>query len=480
MTLTKAEAIAEYWRRGLLRHKCHPVQKEMYDLFYAAAPNSTMVWLLARQTGKSYLLAILALEHALKKNDSIIKLVTDTKIHIQGIFEKIFVEILIDCPETIKPEFKSKYQTYFFPNGSQIQLAGTDNKHYEKLRGQKSVLVLVDEAGFCNDLEDVVKSVLLPTTTHTGGKIVLASTPPLTADHEFNKFVEEAELAGKITKKTIYDNPLLDKKQIELIIQSMGGTHTTRFRREYLCEFIKDENLSVLPEFDADVEKEITKEWPRPPFFDAYEAMDLGGRDLTFVVFGYFDFRANKIIIEDELVVDFNKPDENIPKLVKGIQDKEKLLWTDPLTLETKSPYIRSSDIDYIVIKEILSVSHSKINFTVTNKDDKITAINNLRTLLSGRKIIIHPRCVQLLRHLRNVKWDSKTNRVRFARSPDCGHYDGVDALVYFVRNIVYSRNPYPAHYDVNMKDLYIANPDRFYSGSPTDVYRKIFNIKRR
>jgi len=477
-SIDKREAYNELWRRGILHWKCHPLQKEMYDRFYAAEPNSTLVWLLARQTGKSYLLAILALEHALKKNDSIIKLVTDTKVHIQSIFEKVFLELLADCPEKIRPEFKSKYQTYFFPNGSQIQLAGTDNQNYEHLRGQKSVLVLVDEAGFCSDLNEVVKSVLFPTTTHTGGKIILSSTPPSDPEHEFIQFIEEAEMTGNIVRKTIYDNPLLTPEKIEQIKKQMGGEASERFRREYLCEMIKDPTLSVIPEFDDALEKEIVKEWPRPPYFDSYEAMDIGGRDLTVVIFGYYDFRANKLVIEDELVIDFNKPDENIPKLTKGIEEKEKSLWTNQLTLETKPPYMRVSDINYIVVREILNASNNKVNFIPANKDDNQTAINNLRTMLSSRKIVINPRCKTLIRHLKNVKWDSKTNRIRFARSPDCGHYDAVDALKYFVRHVVYTKNPYPAHYDLNMKDLYVHNPEKFYSKSPAEVYRKIFNVK--
>ena len=85
--------------------------------------------------------------------------------------------LLEDCPEHLKPTYIESKFTYHFANGSSIQLAGSDNKHYERLRGQKSDLVLVDEAGFCDNLKHIVKSILLPTLTHTGGKIVLASTP---------------------------------------------------------------------------------------------------------------------------------------------------------------------------------------------------------------------------------------------------------------------------------------------------------------
>lgn len=171
--ISKQQAIAELWHRGELSWKCHSVQKELRDVFYDAEDNSTLVWLLARQSGKSYDLAILALEQALQKPNSIIKILTDTKLHAQSIFEPIFKMLLEDCPDALKPSYTESKFTYHFANGSQIQLAGSDNKHYERLRGQKSDLVLVDEAGFCDNLKHIVKSILLPTLMHTGVRLCL-------------------------------------------------------------------------------------------------------------------------------------------------------------------------------------------------------------------------------------------------------------------------------------------------------------------
>ena len=69
--VSKSAAIAELWNRGELSWKCHAVQKDMRNVFYNADDNSTMVWLLARQSGKSVELAILALEQCLRKSNSI-------------------------------------------------------------------------------------------------------------------------------------------------------------------------------------------------------------------------------------------------------------------------------------------------------------------------------------------------------------------------------------------------------------------------
>lgn len=482
---TKAQLIYTFWKTGFLKYKLHAVQKEMYDVFYNAEKRSTLVWLLARQTGKSYLLAILALETALRKNDSIVKLVTDTKLHVKSIFEKIFKELMDDCPEEFKPKYIQSDFTYYFPNGSQIQMAGTDNKNYEKLRGQKAALVLVDEAGFCSDLEDAVMGVLFPTTTHTGGKIVLATTPPEDPDHQFFKFLEEAENAKLLSKKTIDDNPLLSPEEKNAIEKAMGGRTSVRFRREYLVEIIRDSSRTVIPEFTEEAEKLIVNSHPVPPFRDCYVSMDLGGKDLTVLLFGYFDFRGDKVVVEDELVLDFSQKDVNLQKLSDKTIETEEKLWTNVLTNEFIPPFKRTSDVDYIALKEIDRLSGGKLYFSLAKKDDKMSAINHVRLLIQNNKISINPKCTTLIRHLKNVKWKSETNKETFSRSPDNGHYDAIDALIYFVRSIDFSKNPYPAGYGLNLRNdtYYVGGKQNFMDkNSPNNqisVYKKLFGVKK-
>lgn len=419
-----------------------------------------------------------------KKKNSVVKFVAPTKIQIVNIVRPIFRKILEDCPSDIKPEFKNKDYIYYFPNGSEIQLAGTDAGHAEKLRGGDSDIWFVDEAGSCDDLNNIVKSILLPTTLITKGKGVLASTPPREPDHDFIKFIEEAEMRGSLIKKTIYDNPRITSDQLKELVDELGGLHTDEARRELLCEIVRDPRISAVPEFTTDLEKELVKPWVRPPFYDAYESMDTGGKDLTVVLLGYYDFRAGKVIIDDEIVMDFAQPGQTIDLLTKNIHDKEIELWTNQLTKELKKPYLRFSDIDYIVTQEISKYSIEKygkensIHFLPTKKDDKDTAVNNLRILLGAHKIIINPKCTTLIRHLRNVKWEAKNNRSRFARSVDNGHFDAVDALIYMIRNIIYTKNPYPPTYDLNMTDLHVQNYDNLYKNSAIEAFKKAFAIK--
>lgn len=480
-TLTKAELKETAWRRGLLSFKLDSTQKELYDLFYNS-PHKIQTWLLSRRQGKTYCLCVLALEQCIRKPNSIVKFVSPTKVQVNNNVRPIIRQLIQDCPKDLQPEFRGKDYIYYFPNGSEIQLAGSDSGHAEKLRGGDSDLFFVDEAGSCDGLEYMIKSILLPTTLITKGKGVLASTPPKEADHDFLKYIEEAELRGSFIKKTIHDNPRITQEQKDELIKELGGIHTEEARRELLCELIKDSRTSVIPEFDVHLEKEIVKEWPKPPFFDAYEAMDTGGKDLTVVLYGYYDFRAGKIVVEDETVINFQEKDATIEKLVIDMNTKELELWKNPISLEYKAPYMRVSDISYILTQEIYTHSsklfskEQTIKFQTAKKDDNEAMINNLRIMLANRKIIINPKCKTLIRHLKNVKWDKQKNK--FARSVDDGHYDAVDALKYFVRSIAMNKNPYPNHYDLNPKDLFIREPDKFKSNNQIEVYKQIFNVK--
>jgi hypothetical protein len=481
--ISALEARKELWFRGELSWKLDRNQKELYKLFHES-DHKVQTWLLARRSGKTYALCVLALELCVKRPNSIVKFLSPTRLQVQTNIRPLIKQILEDCPEDLRPsDMKTQDFIYYFPNGSELQLAGSEAGHAEKLRGGSSHISIIDEAQDVSNLDDIIKSILLPTTLTTGGKVLVAGTPPKSTDHEFVALIEKAEERGSIVKKTVYDNPRILEKDLEIILEEHAPLREKdpKFRREYLCEIIKDESISVIPEFNENLKMQIVKPWPAPPYFDGYVSMDLGAIDLTALLFGYYDFRAGKLIIEDELLCDFSKKDMNIERLVDLIKKKEEELWTNKLSGEVKKPYMRVSDINPIVTQEIAVKSLGQIFFSPTKKDDKEAAINNMRALLGGHKIIIHPRCVNLLRHLEHVKWASAKNKNTFARSAVNGHYDLVDCLIYMCRSVLYSKNPFPAGYDMGNKDYFVPNPDGFYSRkspSAIDMYKKIFSVK--
>lgn len=450
-TLTKADVIRELWMRSSLKFKLHTVQKELYDLYHDSK-EKTNVWLCGRRLGKSHTLVVIAIEECLKTPNAIVKLVCPTKTQMDSIVRPIFKQVLSDCPQLLMPKFSVKDYTYFFKNGSEIQLAGSDSGNAERLRGSSCRVAFVDEAGSCDDLETLIKDILLPCTLTTKGKIILASTPPKDPNHDFIKFIESAESKGTLITKTTYENPLIPPEELELLIQELGGKESSSYKREIMCELIRDANLAVIPEFTDSIARETIKEWAKPAFYDTYEAMDLGFRDLTVLLFAYYDFKNGKVVVEDELVINFQRSENTLPRFTKQIQDKEKSLWFNELTQEVKSVTLRVSDLNPIVTTEISRASNHSIKFMNAKKDDKEAAINQVRLMIASKKVIIHPRCKTLINHLKYATW--QPNRKLFARTEEGSHYDAVDALCYLIRSIHYNRNPYPKNYGFDMRDL--------------------------
>jgi len=289
---------------------------------------------------------------------------------------------------------------------------------------------------------------LIPTTTTTKGRIILSSTPPKTNDHEFVKFWEKAEMDGSLIKRTIYDNPRLSQEEIEDLAEAVGGKHSVGWRREYLCEKIVSEDDAVVPEFTTELAEKIVQIWQRPAYYDAYAAMDIGFRDLTVVLFAYYDFKNAKLIIEDELV-------ENGRSLLADrfgdlIVKKEKELWVHPITREPQLPYLRISDNNNLQFLNELQ-NKCNLNFLPTHKLDAEAALNNMRMMLKNQKIIINPRCKVLISHLKNAIWNRARNS--YIRSQDNGHYDAIDSLKYLCKNVNFNKNPYPDSYKFDSKD---------------------------
>lgn len=459
------------WRQGILHWMLHSGQKSLYDS-YLNCKEKTIVWNASRRCGKSFALCIIAIETCLQTENAVVKYSCAKQKDAKDIIRPIIRQIIESAPEDLRPKFKQMERAWIFPNGSRIELSGLDGGHAESLRGGSAQLAIVDEAGLVTDLKYVIRSIILPTTTTTKGKIILASTPPKSSGHPFVEFMSRARIQGNLVTKTIYDNPNIDKYELEKIIEECGGINSTEFRREYLAEVIIDTNWAVVPEFTKEIQEQTIKETIKPPFYDCYVSMDLGFKDLTVVLFAYYDFRNAKVVIEDEFVINGQKFNTN--SLAQGIKDKEKLNFTDIVTNEQRIPSLRVSDNNLIVIND-LYVLHG-IRFIPTRKDDRDSALNNLKILIQEGRLVINPRCTTVIRHLQEATWNkSKTD---FERSSDNGHYDAIPALYYLCRNINMQKNPYPLHYGAGSQEhIYRTNSNSV--PTTTTAWGKVFKLNR-
>jgi Terminase large subunit, T4likevirus-type, N-terminal len=454
------------WEMGCLEWKLDISQLDIYKFFHDRK-DKVIVVNASRRLGKTYALVIMAFEQCLQQERSVVKFIQPEVKMIRTNVRPIIDEILVDCPMHLAPTYNSQDNIYRFPNGSQIQLAGTDNGNYMKIRGGNGHLIIIDEAGFCSDLQHMINYVLIPTTTLTKGRIILSSTTPPQPDHEFNEYMDVAEIEGRFIRKTIYDalednkravEPRITKEIIQEIIGAIpGGEDSDAFRTEYLCERITNSDDSVVGEFTQDVQKQTVVEWRRPVFCDKYVSMDIGFKDLTVILFGYYDFESAVLVIEDEIKLKGQEVSAaTVSKLVKA---KEKELWTNEITGEIETPYMRVADNNLIFLNDLRNPPYN-LNFMATEKHNKDAYINQMKIMIGDFRIIIHPRCKTLVSHLTNATWDK--TRKDYKRSADNGHYDGVDALAYLVRNLNQSHNPFPPGYHMRklQSGAYFANPN--------------------
>lgn len=431
--LTDAQLREFMWLGGDLSYKFHAGQKELSELF-RASKGLKYIARCSRRWGKSYWLCVEALMEVLKgkKGDKrYVRYAAPTAKMVRNIIEPLMDKIMEDCPKHLKPHHRRQEGVYIFPNGSEIHIAGCDNNGAEKLRGTDTHLGIVDEAGFILDLRTVVQDILLPQTITTGGRILMASTPGKTPAHPFHSYVKDAEALGCAIHRTIYQAPHVSKETIELYArETLGGKEGSTWKREYLAEFVVDEEYAVVPEFCPT--ENVLADWRGlPQYFDYYVGMDVGYSDLTVALLAYFDFKTAKIIVLDEVV----KRHSTSAEIDAAVQAAEEI------TFPGRQPYRRVVDAPNIVVADIRS--RADRSWLMARKDDKNAALNVLRMAIQERSVLIHPRCKTLISHLQHGCWN--TGRTSYERSEqDFGHFDAIDAAVYLVRHVDKLANPYP------------------------------------
>ena len=407
----------ELWKRGVLSWKLHDAQKKIYK----SLTNNTEKLYVAncsRRFGKSYLMVLFAIERCINNPNHKVRYGAAFQTDLEEFIRPAFDLILEDCPEHLKPVYKSQKAKYIFPNGSEIKLFGVD-KNSNAARGSGLDLIILDEAAFVDKLKYVITSVIYPAMKgREGARLILISTPPVSPDHDFKGFCEEAEASGSFSEFTIYDNPRMSEKDIQESIKECGGEDSTEFKREYLCQFVTEEERAIVPEWN---DTYIFKGSLRDEYFQYYEkivAVDTGFNDKTVLLYGYYDFQNARVVIEAESVLIghtvtaenvYNEYSSTIEKLgYKDIKHRadsnDKIFWND-------------------------FGSKYGVYFNSTSKDSLNAMVSKLRTMVGSARVYVSEACTELTGCLKNGIWNK--NRSAFDRSKTFGHYDALAALIY-------------------------------------------------
>lgn len=394
-------------------------------------------------------MAVLAIETAIRNINFQVHFGAPYQNALKDFLLPIFNQLLSDCPSDLRPIWKQQEGKFIFKSGSSIKLCGTNNGQFENLRGNKSDLFIIDEAAQVDELDMVVKDVALPqllSSQNPNKRIILPSTPPNTPDHPYKIYAESAKGKGAYSHFTIEDG-WYKKDEIERFLQESGGRESTTARREYFGEFCTDSTLQIIPEWNS---KKHVEEILKDDYFQFYtilEAMDIGYRDFTAWGMGYYDFKNARLVIEHELAMRENEFTTEL------FASKIKKLETEYTELN-KTRIRRISDNNNLnMLADLSKIYHLPFS-PVNKKNGKTWMVNQLRQFVNAGKLVVHPRCKMIISSLDFGIW--KKTLEEFDRSPDLGHYDFIDMLVYMVSVLVPSIqniNPIPPLYKLSISD---------------------------
>ncbi len=452
----EVDAITQSWAIGDLSYLCEGWQREARDFFWDSdAP--IIVYLCSRQIGKTTLGAIIT--HEVQRQVPLIldvpaniRIAASTGVDLKENLEPAMALVADQAPSWAKshytPPSRQEPGRWNWDDGAKAVVAGVNGGNEDKLRGRTNLhLGWIEEGSTVDRLDYLYKSVLRwqamrtrADKRHRGrfGKLLITLTPPESPAHDSVKYIQDAEAKGRLIVRAIHDAdmPHVTREVIEEFARECGGETTTAWRREALCQIIVEETRAVVPEFQRE-EKFIVEARERPSHFVARVAMDVGYHDLTFAVFGYYDFDAGLDVITHEVVLQ-HATSADINAAVAALE---------PEAFGHAKHVARFVDAPAIVVADLRALRGIPAEgepdaWSEARKDDADAALNALRVRVRNRQLRIHPRCTHLTSHLRHAIWNKA--RTTYERSGDHGHFDGVDAAKYFVRHLDRATNPFP------------------------------------
>lgn len=460
------KAIAASWQVGRLYVHLNPSQRKIYTAFHESRiKNTRFVVNCSRKIGKSVFGMFIAAETCLQKSNSLVAFIAPTIDDVQKYARQLVEVAFATCPAELRPVLKKT--ELVFPNGSRILFRGVgkgQGSSYNNLRSFAFDLIVLDEAGFSSHLDEIVDGALMSTLMPRQGNMLMLSTPPVTPDHAFPGYCEAAKLDNAYIELTIRDSHYPIDVQ-DKFIKELGGLLSHKVQREYFCKFIVDKDLQLCPEWKPDFEQDVPLDEGFKHFFK-YEFMDQGWTDKSVCLFGYVRHQKNKqsqLVVMDE--ISMQAPEQTTDLLATRIKEKEKELFE---TYEVKR---RIADNNTPSLLQDFTLRHQLYFYPVESKTYLDVMVSDVREVVREGRLLVSPKCLQLLGCLRNGVWTKTKSGARgkeFDRSKAYGHYDGFAAVMYGVRSVDLETNPLPPEYRHNEEHTFI--PKKLLEGDKTQT----------
>lgn len=516
--LSTEELYAALWEEGDLSMLMHAGQKRLVDQFFAwcEIPQfelthevGALPLVYAVEGGKRFGKTTVALwiAHMLgvrfaKKfgRPAMMRYTSAWQKTIDEIVGSVSPHAFATVPPSCEPKYHGKRGIlpagFYWPAngptlGMRLALAGLD-MHKDALRGQGNDYDFISEAAFIGNLDYTVRNVLIHQYHgRPWARMMVETSAPEVLGTDWEMIVlPDARKRGAVFSATIEDNPRLSRREKDFWINQAGGRGHPNCEREYFNVIQASPEQQVVPEFK--VEGHV-RDSTRPEYAIAMAAMDPGMRDLFAIIWGYWDAARAKLVIERDWC-QRNASTRTVAQVIRqteaelyggacelqskrfGIKRPAGLTWWDGKEFRG-NPLHRVSDTEARLIGD-LTVDYG-IQVMNTHKDDKEAALFALRNAFGSGKIEVNPRCVNLISHVRTARWNE--NRTDYERTPQHGHYDLLDALVYLWRMVqpIRNQNPTPPDFlDKNEPGVVWMTPPQSVSHDVKKL-RDVFGGKR-
>lgn len=431
---------------------------------------------------------------------------------IGGVIVPLADKIFADAPKGYKPEYcgsgRGLHEHLYIPaTESRIVLVGTD-AHPDALRGTWLDFFAWTEMGFAESGLDYTYTSVIQHQFQgrPWAWALVESSVPEVPDHEWNTiFKPDARLRRAFWEMVITDNTSLTEDQIADEIRRSGGREHPTCKRELFNEVAPDPEIQVLPEFDERVHVVDPRDWIQPQHALCHLGLDPGRTDPFGLVWLYFDWARQTIVVQAA----WQKSNASLGEVVNVIKPMEARLWgTDHSTPQTRTPnnalitirnaqpvggggvwepphgsctywdesswtlrpnpFSRVSDIDNGAIIDMNRDYALAVRAAEKGPGSAEDDLQHLRMLFGERhahngmpKIVILKNGLTdcLIEQCRSGRWKTRedVHRHDWQRSKKLGHLDAFSALKYVVRDIRWSRNPFPpAARDLNAPNTYV------------------------
>lgn len=453
MLLNDDTAVTKLWRGANLKYKLRPNgQREAYDWvksWKAAHPSSggPLVINAHRRFGKSYMSILLGLERAISAPRQRVRVIAPTKVQGLGIFSEQWSEIMRDCPSHIEHKmvgdeiriFSGEWKNAIRDSDySTIHLHGSEAGGGERLRGQASDMIILDEPRDMSELEYLVKNVLgWHLLKRKRPLMVIISTPPRTADHYLTAvMIPEATAKRRYFEMPISKDKDITEEEYQFVLELCGSKDSVAWQREAECQLLADPGALIIYEWQrrenaqrvsgAQHSDLIFTERKRPDWFFPRTTIDAGYGDANGILFWYFDYQDKKMVIEDEM-------------FFRGVnsQDLKDMVLSREKSLFSSCALWRDLHRDGDISPQQQADLWDLFKFRVQKIDtyDKMAHIDGVNAAVASGQILINERCKELLYQLRNGAF-VKDGSQKFVRTVKMGHCDMVSSLVAAYRSV--------------------------------------------